>query len=205
MLRTSSTLLEQIPLYVDKISDWIGRSVSWLTFLMMFLYCLVVLLRYVFNIGIVALQESVVYLHGSVFMLGIAYTLKEQAHVRVDILYGRLGSRKKALIDMTGTLIFLLPFAFFIFWTSLDYVSFSWSMLETSNEPGGLPGIFLLKTLIPVLAVLLFLQGLSELIKSWMNFSAGAFSETGSKAGADTETDVANFRDTDQNEDKPGA
>lgn len=143
---------------------------------MMSLYCLVVILRYVFNIGIVALQESVVYLHGSVFMLGIAYTLKEQAHVRVDIVYSRLSNKRKALVDMTGTLIFLLPFASFIFWTSLDYVSFSWSMLETSSEPGGLPGVFLLKTLIPVLAALLFLQGISELIKNWFIFSSSRFS-----------------------------
>lgn len=152
--------------YLDWFSNKIGSSVAWLAYAMMILISVVVILRYVFNIGAVALQESVVYLHGMVIMLGIAYTLKHQAHVRVDILYSRMRATTKALIDIGGTLLFLLPLSVFIFLVSLDYVSFSWSLAEGSAEPGGLPGIYLLKTLIPILAALLFLQGISELIKN---------------------------------------
>jgi len=94
--------------------------------------------------------------------LGIPYALKEQSHVRVDIIYSRLDMRFRALIDLLGTLIFLLPLSLFLIWSSLDYVNLSWNMQEGSAEPGGLPGVYLLKTLIPLMAALLLLQGLSE-------------------------------------------
>lgn len=106
------------------------------------------------------------YMHGMVFMLGIGYTLKHQGHVRVDIFYEKLPIRKKALIDLFGTLVFLLPIGLFILLGSINYVSFSWSLSERSAQPGGLPGVFLLKTLIPLMAFLLVLQGLAEIGRS---------------------------------------
>jgi TRAP-type mannitol/chloroaromatic compound transport system permease small subunit len=133
---------------------------------MMFITCLIVVARYVFNLGSIALQETVMYMHGMVFMLGIGYTLKHQGHVRVDIFYEKLSIRKKALIDLFGTLVFLLPIGLFILIASLNYVSFSWSLSESSAQPGGLPGVFLLKTLIPLMAFLLVLQGLAEIGRS---------------------------------------
>lgn len=126
----------------------------------------IVIARYVFNIGAIPIQESVIYMHGTVFMLGIAYTLRHSGHVRVDILYQRLSSRGQTIVDLLGTIFFLFPVAIFILWTSLDFVSFSWSFKETSAEPGGLPFIYLLKTLIPLMAILLLTQGLAELLKN---------------------------------------
>ena len=122
---------------------------------------IIVLLRYGFNIGSVAVQESVTFLHAMVFLLGAAYTLRRDEHVRVDIFYQRFSERRQALVDVAGSLLFLVPSCFFIFWISLDYVGASWSIYEGSREAGGLPGVFLLKSLIPLTAVLLALQGLA--------------------------------------------
>ena len=158
--------LNRIVNYLDAVNEWIGSSVSWLTLVMMFITCLIVVARYVFNLGSIALQETVMYMHGMVFMLGIGYTLKHQGHVRVDIFYEKLSIRKKALIDLFGTLVFLLPIGLFILLCSLNYVYFSWSLSESSAQPGGLPGVFLLKTLIPLMAFLLVLQGLAEIGRS---------------------------------------
>ena len=110
------------------------------------------------------------YMHGSVFMLGIAFTLKEKAHVRVDVLYERFNNRKRALVDMFGTILFLVPVNAFVFWASLEYVIFSWSVSESSAQPGGLPAVFLLKTLIPVMAGLVLLQGIAEFLKALLIF-----------------------------------
>lgn len=159
-------LLRAVHNGLDQFSLWVGKTISWLMLLMMFVTSLIVILRYLFNSGSIALQESVVYLHGIVFMLGIAYAMKQKAHVRVDIIYQKLAPRYQALIDLFGTILFLLPFTIFIIWVSMEYVQFSWSVQESSPEPGGLPGIYLLKTLIPIMGITLLLQGISELLKS---------------------------------------
>lgn len=151
---------------IDKISELTGTSVAWLTFAMMLVTCVVVVARYVFDVGSIALQETVVYLHGIVFMLGIAYTLKNGGHVRVDIFYQKFSPRIRASIDLLGTLFFLFPLAGFMLWSSIDYVYFSWSIRESSPEPGGLPAVYLLKTLIPLMAAMLALQGIAEAIRS---------------------------------------
>lgn len=157
--------LNQLASYIDAINHYIGRAISWLTLLMVVVTCAVVSARYVFGYGSIGLQESVMYMHGMVFMLCIAFTLKERGHVRVDVLHERLPEKVRILIDMAGHLLFLIPFSIFILWTSYDYVSFSWSVRESSGQPGGLPGVFVLKTLIPAMAVLLLLQGVAEIIR----------------------------------------
>lgn len=164
-------LISRVSNAIDFADDIIGRTVSWLTLVMVVVTCAVVVARYFFNAGSIALQESVMFMHGVVFMLGIGYTLKEQGHVRVDVLHERLSERTRTIIDMFGNLLFLLPVAIFIFWTSLDYVGFAWSLKETSAQPGGLPGIYLLKTLIPLMAILLAAQGVSELLKGWIRLA----------------------------------
>ncbi len=151
---------------MDKIASLVGNLVAPLSFIMMLLTCVVVVARYYFNLGLTPLVETVIYLHGIVFMLGIPYALKEQSHVRVDIIYSRLNIKFRALIDLLGTLIFLLPLSLFLIWSSLDYVILSWNMQEGSAEPGGLPGVYLLKTLIPLMAALLLLQGSSEFARA---------------------------------------
>ena len=133
---------------------------------MLFMTCCIVLARYALNIGSIAMQEAVMYMHGIVFMLGIPYTLKHRGHVRVDIIHQKLSTKGKAYIDTFGTLVFLFPVSIFLFLSSLDYVAFSWSVYETSAMPGGLPGVFIIKTLIPVMAILLFLQGIADLLRN---------------------------------------
>ena len=151
---------------LDNISEWLGKTVAWLSLVMMVVTCVVVISRYLLNIGSIAIQESVMYMHGLVFMLGIAYTLKHQGHVRVDIVYQKLAPRAQAVIDIAGTCLFLFPVAIFLFFSSLDYVSLSWSLGESSAQPGGLPGVYLMKTLIPLMAATLFMQGVAELLRN---------------------------------------
>lgn len=154
-------LLQKVAL----VNEWVGRTVSWLLLAMMLLTCVVVVVRYVFNLGSIALQEAVLYLHGCVFMLALAYTLHHRGHVRVDVLSQHFSPTVRAGIEIAGTLLFLVPFALFILVTSLDYVAFSWRLLEGSAQPGGLPGVFLVKSLIPLSAALLLLQAVAELAR----------------------------------------
>ncbi len=158
--------MERLTSLLDSFADKTGALIAPLTLLMTVSTCIVVIARYAFGTGAIPLQEAVIYMHGAVFMLGIGYTLKAQGHVRVDILYQRLSPRLQALIDLMGTLLFLLPVAGFIFWTSLDYVALSWRMGEGSPEPGGLPALYLLKAMIPLAAVLLIIQGIAEICRS---------------------------------------
>jgi TRAP-type mannitol/chloroaromatic compound transport system permease small subunit len=127
---------------------------------------IVVTLRYVFDLGWIWMQESVIWLHAAVFMLAAAYTLKHDEHVRVDIFYRRLDARKRAWVDVVGTAVMLLPMMGSLIYLSWDYVTVSWSIREGSREAGGLPFPFvpLLKTLIPVTAGLICVQGIANLL-----------------------------------------
>ncbi len=151
---------------IDRVSDLLGRSASWLSLVLVLVVGLIVVLRYGFQLGSVALQESVMYINGTLFVLGAAYTLKIDGHVRVDVFYARLKQTQRAVVNIVGTLLFLLPAAIFIIWTSWDYVAVSWRIQEGSPESSGLPYVYLLKSLIIVLGVLLGLQGVAELLKS---------------------------------------
>ncbi len=146
---------------IDAFNEWLGRTVSWLSLLMVLVTVTIVVLRYVFDLGWIWLQESVTYMHASLFLVGAAYTLKHEGHVRVDIFYQRFSPRGQAWIDLLGTLGLLLPVCLFILFVSWDYVVQSWSLHEGSREAGGLEAVYLLKSLILVMAVLLLLQGLS--------------------------------------------
>jgi TRAP-type mannitol/chloroaromatic compound transport system permease small subunit len=126
----------------------------------------VVVLRYGFDTGWIALQESVMYLHAFLFMLGAAYTLGDDAHVRVDIFYRRFSAKKKALVNLFGALLLLLPTCIFIIVMSWDYVATSWRLLESSKEAGGLPLVFVLKSLIPIFCGLLILQGIADILRN---------------------------------------
>ncbi len=151
---------------LDGIAERTGHVVSWLTLGVVLITFAVVLLRYAFNLGWIAMQESITYLHAAVFMLGAAYTLRHDGHVRVDILYRKSSPRAQAWIDLFGALLLLLPVCIFIIWASWDYVTVSWSLREGSQEAGGLPAVFILKTAIPVMALLLILQGCSQALRS---------------------------------------
>ena len=150
------------------INEWIGRAVAWLTLLMVIITFTVVVLRYGFNLGSIAMQESVIYLHALNFMLGAAYTLKHDAHVRVDIFYQKMTPRGKAWVDLFGTLLLLLPVCGFIFWTSWEYVAAAWAVQETSGEAGGLPFVYLLKSILLLMPSLLIIQGVVIIITSML-------------------------------------
>jgi TRAP-type mannitol/chloroaromatic compound transport system permease small subunit len=126
----------------------------------------VVVLRYAFDIGWIALQESIVYMHGTVFMLGAAYALARDRHVRVDIFYRGWGPRGRALVDLLGTVGLLLPMSLFILWIGWDYVADAWAVREGSREAGGLPGVFVYKSLILLMPALLVLQGVAWAARS---------------------------------------
>jgi TRAP-type mannitol/chloroaromatic compound transport system permease small subunit len=153
--------LRKLALQLDRLAEATGRLLSWLSLALVLVTFLVVFLRYGLNTGSIALQESITYLHALLFMLCAAYTLKHDAHVRVDIFYQRASPRVRAWIDLLGTLLLLLPVCGFILYDSLGYVAASWAIHEGSHEAGGLNGVYLLKTAIPLLAVLLLLQGIS--------------------------------------------
>jgi len=135
----------------------------------------IVVLRYGFNLGWIAMQESVLYLHSMVFMLGAAYTLKADAHVRVDIFYQKASKKRQALVNLFGSLFLLLPVCITIAFISLEYVSTSWLIMEQSSEAGGLPFVYLNKSLIIFLSITLILQGIAEILR---NFSMIFQSET---------------------------
>lgn len=159
-------MLNKIIRLIDAINQTISNMVSWLIALMVLTMFGIVVLRYGFDIGSIAAQESITYMHGLVFMLAIAHTLKINGHVRVDILYQHWGEKGQALVNLLGSLFLLLPVCAFIAFISWDYVSTSWSYYEGSRDAGGIDGVFLLKSLIPLMALLLFLQGLSEAMKA---------------------------------------
>ena len=151
---------------IDRFNDFIGRGVSWLTLGMVMVTFSVVVFRYAFSLGWVWLQESYVWMHGLVFMLGAGYTLLHNAHVRVDIFYRPGSHRYKALVDLFGALLLLLPVMCLVFYMSYPYVLDSWSRFESSREAGGLEGLFLLKTVLLIFALLMTLQGLSMIGRS---------------------------------------
>lgn len=164
-MRLAPTLIHAVKM-LDRLSEWTGRSVAWLTLFMVLVTFLVVVLRYAFNTGWIAMQESITYMHGLVFLLGAAYTLKHDGHVRVDIFYRGKDARGKAWVDLLGTLTLLLPVCAAIFWVSWEYVSSSWSLQEGSREAGGLPGVYLFKTSILAMPVLMLFQGLALALRS---------------------------------------
>jgi len=151
---------------VEAFIDWSGRTVSWLSLFLVLVTFIVVVLRYVFDSGSIALQEITTYLHASVFLTGMAYTLQQNAHVRVDIFYSRFSEQTKAWVDLFGALFLLLPFMLFISWISWEYIADSWSVFEGSREAGGLPGVFLLKSLILVMTFLLSLQACTQIARN---------------------------------------
>ena len=153
---------------VDSLNDRIGRAIAWLTLGMVLITFTVVVLRYVYAIGWVWLQESYVWLHGIVFMVGAGYTLRHDGHVRVDVIYRPKGYRYKAVIDLLGSIFLLTPLIIMVVYASYDYVIDSWARLEESREAGGMPALYLLKSVILVFCLLLGLQGLSLAARSFL-------------------------------------
>lgn len=144
-----------------------GKAVAWLTVVMVLLTFTIVVLRYGFNLGWIWLQELLTYLHVAVFSIAAAWALQQDRHVRVDIFYAGMTNKNRARVDLLGSLVFLVPFCIFILVISWPYVSNSWKLLESSREAGGLPLVFLLKSLIMVMPVLLLGQALINITDAW--------------------------------------
>ncbi len=146
---------------IDALNDWVGRTVAWLTLGCVLTCFAVVVLRYAFDLGFPWLQELYVWQHAAVFMAGAGYTMLHRGHVSVDVLHGRLSERRRAWIDIVGTLAFLFPWLAVVAVTSAPFVASSWSIREGAATAGGMPAVYLLKSLLWVFCVLLFLQGLA--------------------------------------------
>jgi TRAP-type mannitol/chloroaromatic compound transport system permease small subunit len=144
---------------IDTTTRFIGKLLAWLVLLMVVVQFAVVVARYVFGIGSLYAQESVVYMHAFLFMLAAAYTLSEDGHVRVDIFYRSASPRFKAWVNLLGSVAFLIPVSAVIVSGSWFYVANSWRIMESSMEVSGIPGVFLLKTAIPVFGILMGAQG----------------------------------------------
>lgn len=166
------------------INEWVGRAVAWLTLVMALVTFAIIVLRKGFDLGWIWMQESVLYLHSLVFLVGAGYTLKRNGHVRVDVAYGRMGPKMRALVNLVGTAILLLPMCWLIFTRSLPYVEASWQVLESSPEPGGLGGRYLLKSVILVFSGLLALQGVATVIDSILVLLGKPVGDEGARAGA---------------------
>ena len=148
---------------LDRLSALLGKAAAWLTLFMVLVTFVVVVMRYVFDAGFIWLQESVVWMHAFVFMMGASYTLQQEEHVRVDIFYREMSAKRRAWVDLLGVMIFLLPLCGFLAWKGFDFVLVSWKLQEASRESGGLPYplLPLLKTLLVIMPITVGLQGLA--------------------------------------------
>jgi TRAP-type mannitol/chloroaromatic compound transport system permease small subunit len=153
--------VERLANAIDALNDAVGRAVSWLTLALVAVAFFVVVLRYGFSFGRIWLQESYVWLHGIIFMLGAPFTLLHNGHVRIDIFYAARGPRFRATVDLVGSILFLMPTIVVLTIVSVPYVRDSWSRLETSYETGGIPAVFLLKTVLVIFCVLLGMQAVA--------------------------------------------
>ena len=151
---------------IDRLNTAIGRAVAWLALTIVLLQFALVLARYVFAFGSIWLGETVIYANAALFLLASAWTLAAGGHVRVDVFYAHASARTRAVIDLIGALLLLLPFSLLLLLLSAPYAARSWAILERSQEASGLPLVFLLKTLIPLFALMMALQGVSQAIRA---------------------------------------
>lgn len=152
--------------FINHLNEHIGKTIAWGALAAVLITFAVVVLRKGFDWGSIGLQEAALYFHALLFMAGAAYTFKHDAHVRVDIFYQKLNPTRQAWVNLLGSLFLLIPFSVFIVWVSAEYVGNSWQQLEGSREAGGLPLVFILKSFIPLMGSLLFLQGISASISA---------------------------------------
>ena len=152
---------------IDRLNGAMGRTAAWLALAVVLLQFSVVVMRYVFGAGSIWLTESIIYSHAALLMLAAAWTLQEGGHVRVDVFYADASPRTKAWINLLGACLLLLPFMAVLLYFSWPYVARSWAILERSRETSGIPAVFVLKTLIPLFAVMMALQGIAQAIRAW--------------------------------------
>jgi TRAP-type mannitol/chloroaromatic compound transport system permease small subunit len=158
---------------LEAVNQAVGATVRWLALFMVLLQFAVVVLRYVFGISFIFLNEGVLYMHAALFMVGAGYTLLIDGHVRVDIFYSKLARRGRAAIDLAGALGFLLPSMAVVAWFTWPSVRNSWAVFEGPISVGGIPASFLLKSLIPAFCLLLAVQGLACGLRDLLRLKQG--------------------------------
>lgn len=151
---------------IDRVNEHIGRMVWWLALGLVLVQFAVVVLRYLYGTSFIKLQESVIYLHATLFMLGAGYTWLHDGHVRVDVFYGEATPKTKALVDLLGVLTCVIPFCVVVITVSWPFVRRSWAVLEGPLHYGGIKAVFLLKTLVLLFALLLLLQAIAIVIRA---------------------------------------
>lgn len=167
---------------INRLSGAFGWLAGWLCVAMIGVVFIDVIARYVFASGSIAMQEMEWHLFAAVFLLGAAYTMRENANVRVDIFYGRMGPRKKAVVDILGTLLFVIPMCSLILYSSYDFVAYSYQIQEVSVDPGGLPYRFAFKALLPLGYLLVLVQSLAVVSRNLRLLRGDANADSGSQA-----------------------
>lgn len=157
--------MERFVVLVEALQTGLARTVRWFALLMVLLQFGLVIARYVFGVYSIAVQEAVLYLHASLFMLGAGWTLLIDRHVRVDVFYARLSPAGRRRVDLLGHLFLLQPAMWSLVWWSWPSVRNAWAILEGPLSVGGIPAVFLLKSLIPAFAVLVALQSLAIVVR----------------------------------------
>lgn len=151
---------------IDRLAEIVGWVAAWCALAMVVAQVAVILTRFLFGVGSVWLQESLVYFHAALILFAAAWTLRDDGHVRVDVFYADAGPRAKAWVDLLGAVLLLIPFMVAVIFLSWPYVARAWAIFEGSREISGLPLMFLLKTAIPLFAAQMFLQGLAQASRS---------------------------------------
>lgn len=144
----------------EAINEWIGRIVMWLSLGIVLVCFGAVYLRYALGTGVPWLQELYVWQHAIVFLVGAGFTLLHGGHVRVDLFYGRMSTRRRAMVDLFGTVVFLMPFMILLAYEAIPFVHLSWRDSEVSLQPGGMPAVYVLKAMLHAFCAVVILQGL---------------------------------------------
>lgn len=152
--------------FTDKLNNKLGAAVSWLTGILVLIVSIDVFLRYFLESSFAALQELEWHLFSIIFLLGAAYTLQTDNHVRVDLFYSKFSLKNKAIINLIGSIVFFIPFCLLVIYSSKNFVLQSFNIGETSPDPGGLPALYILKSILPLSFVFLLLQALVLFFKS---------------------------------------
>lgn len=184
--RGLATILERIIVIAENVNGAVGRVIAWLALAMVLVQFAVVGMRYVFGVGSLAMQESIIYLHATLFLAAAGFTLMRDGHVRVDLFYRAASPERRALVNLLGTYLFLVPFCLLVLSAAEPYVANAWRVLERSPETSGLPGVFLLKSTILVFAGLVLVEGAAMAARSALVLT-GEREEVRPDAAASTE------------------
>ncbi len=152
---------------IHRITQGVGKLSAILLLLLLLNVFYDVIMRYLFNDVSIGMQELEWHLYATVFLLGISYTLSQDGHVRVDLIYNQLSPRRQAMVDIGGTLLLLIPFALLISWYGIGFVADSYQLGEGSGDPGGLPHRWIIKSMIPLAFILLIISSIGFMLRAW--------------------------------------